>query len=577
MFPTWSTLQSLAPEIVLVLTACLLLVGSAFRPSRKLWGTLAIVACLVAAYVLILVSPLHEGPDAPGQVPPGGLLLFDPLSAVLRWAGLALAALFVLIAWRYAEPSSAGETFGCVLLVASGILLAAGANELVLLFVSLELVSIPTYVLLLLGRRDRAAGEAAMKYFFLSIVASVLLLYGLTLLYGLAGTTRLAGTPQTPGLRELLRGDLKPVAGPLAPLAPLAVVLLAAGLGFRLTIAPWQFYAPDVYQGTTNVNAGLLAVAPKLVGVLGLIRLLLVAMPSAAGLVWQLALVLALVTMTLGNVAALWQRHLRRLMAYSSIAHGGYLLIGLAAAAAALGPGAWPGPPEAPGQAAAGVPAPFGGVAAMVLYLLVYGLATAGLFAALVSLGSVRRELEHLEELSGLARTDPLLAACMAVLLFSLAGLPPLAGFWGKLQLFLSAVGLATAEHADAPAISRWFAILAVAGVLNAAIAAAYYLRIIAVMYFQPSVVPPAAEGGRAARGCAVACAVLVVVLGAWPGGLVRLTARAEQGLHAVSAVPSANLPDQTAPHFATSARPADPRTRAPNAFRAASKVAQGL
>jgi NADH-quinone oxidoreductase subunit N len=525
VFVPLSTLQALAPEIVLIFAASLAMVGSALRPSRVLWGGLALLACALAAGLLASV-------DAPSfPLDPLSPLVFDPLHTLFRWSGLVLAALVVLVAWRWAEPSCAGEMFGSALVMAAGIMLVAGANELVLLFVALELVSIPTYVLLLLGRRDRAAGEASLKYFFLSLLSSVLLLYGLTLLYGLGGTTRLAGTDQVPGLRELLGQDLSSVAGPLKPLVPLAVVLLVAGLGFRLTVAPWQFYAPDVYQGTTSVNALLLAVAPKLVGVTALIRLLLVALPAGTGLVWQLALVLALVTMTLGNVAALWQRHLRRLMAYSAIAHGGYLLIGLAAAAAAASLQR----PGMSGQAGemsqAGVFAATGGAAAMVLYVLVYGLATAGFFAALVHLGSLRREVQHVEELAGLARTDPLLAAAVAVLLLSLAGLPPLAGFWGKLQLFLSAVGQASADHTATPAIGRWFALLAMVGVLNAAIAAAYYLRVVAVMYFQPPVAAPAAEGGRLARLGTLGCALLVLVLGAWPGGLMQLAMQAEQGL----------------------------------------------
>lgn len=525
MFVPLSTLQALLPEIVLVLGASLAMVGSALRPSRTLWGSLALLACALAG--LLLASS-----DPPAPLDPAGLLAFDPLHTVFRWAGLLLAGLAVLVAWGWAEPSRAGEMFGCVLLIASGVMLVGGANELVLLFVALELVSIPTYVLLLLGRPDRAAGEASLKYFFLSILASVLLLYGLTLLYGLGGTTRLAGTAQVPGLRELLGGDLPSVAGPLQPLVPLAAILLVAGLGFRLTVAPWQFYAPDVYQGTTSVNALLLAVAPKLVGVAGLTRLALVAFPAGTALVWQLALVLALATMTLGNVAALWQRHVRRLMAYSAIAHGGYLLIGLAVAAASQAQLGTHRTLDA--DVRFGAFAATGGVAAMVLYALVYALATAGFFAALAHLGSLRREVQHVDELAGLARTDPLLAASMAVLLLSLAGLPPLAGFWGKLQLVLSAAGLASVENSAIPAVGRWFALLATVGVLNAAIAAAYYLRVVAVMYFQPLVQPPAAEGGRSARLGAVGCAALVLVLGAWPGGLVHLALQAERGLEVV-------------------------------------------
>jgi NADH-quinone oxidoreductase subunit N len=292
-------------------------------------------------------------------------------------------------------------------------------------------------------------------------------------------------------------------------LAPLALVLVVAGLGFKLAIAPLQFYAPDVYQGTTNLNAGLLAVAPKLAGVAGLVRLALVAMPAAADFGWQLALVLAVLTMTIGNVCALWQRNIRRLMAYSSIAHGGYLLIGLAAAAVG-------GPLE-------------GGIAAMLVYVAVYAVATMGTFTGLAYLGSIRREVNSVEELAGLARSQPAVAAAIALFMFSLAGIPPLAGFWGKLTLFGSAI-----EVAAAPAdgnLPLWFAGLAVIGVLNAAVAAAYYLRIVAVMYFQPAAAPAPNSGGYGSLAATMLCAALVVLLGALPGPVIDSASEAESSL----------------------------------------------
>src|SRR5262245_11455900 len=290
---------------------------------------MAIVAYLAAAGALAVQGPPWDAAKAVFTGP----VTMDPMSLGLRWLALVMGLMFTLIAARLAEPELASEFFGCVMLVAVGVMLAASANELVLLFLGLELISIPTYVLLFLGRRDRASGEATMKYFYLSILSSALLLYGFSLLYGLGKTTLIAGTSAIPGIREAITA-LSPTA-PLAPLASLALVLVTAGLGFKLTIAPLQFYAPDVYQGTTSANAGLLAVAPKIAAVVGLVRLAIVAMPSVADFAWQLSLILAILTMTIGNVCALWQRNVRRLLAYSSIAHGGYLLIGLAAAAAA--------------------------------------------------------------------------------------------------------------------------------------------------------------------------------------------------------------------------------------------------
>jgi NADH-quinone oxidoreductase subunit N len=389
------------------------------------------------------------------------------------------------------------------------------ANDLILMFLALELISVPTYVLLYLGRKEYISQEAAMKYFLLSILSAAILLYGFAFLYGLTGTTRLEGIHQV--LAETYRAaeDGVPNRGGSA-LGIVALVLITAGLGFKLAAVPFHFYAPDVYQGTTSANAGLLAVAPKIAGIAGLIRLVIaaiVAMPDTAKFTWQLALILAILTMTIGNVCALWQRNVRRLMAYSSIAHGGYLLIGLAAAAAA---------------SAAPHGAFRGGVTAMLFYVLVYALATTGTFAALAYLGSARRDLNDVDELAGLARSQPLVAAALAVFMFSLAGLPPLAGFWGKLTLFSSAIELATSAPSG---LAMWFTILAVAGAVNAAIAAAYYLRIVAVMFFQEPNQPVAASGGRTARFATVLCAGLVVAMGAWPASLFDVAVQSEASL----------------------------------------------
>jgi NADH-quinone oxidoreductase subunit N len=227
-----------------------------------------------------------------------------------------------------------------------------------------------------------------------------------------------------------------------------------------------------------------------------------------------LALVLAILTMTIGNVCALWQKNIRRLMAYSSIAHGGYLLIGLAAASAA---------------SAAGDESLRGGITAMLFYVLVYALATMGTFAALAYLGSSRREIDGVDDLAGLGRSQPVIAGAIAIFMFSLAGIPPLAGFWGKLTLFGSAVQLATTSSTGG--ISLWFTVLAIVGALNAAIAAAYYLRIVAVMYFQPTTRSVPAAGGTSAFAATALCALLVVAIGILPGRLIDASSQSEQFL----------------------------------------------
>jgi NADH-quinone oxidoreductase subunit N len=499
MPPTWNTIALLTPEVLLILAATAIFVAGPFTRSRRWWAVAAMVAYIGAA-VLLAGKDYALGLSGP--------LVIDPLGLSLRGLAIFVGLVFTGMLARLADDDLASEQLGSIMIIATGLMFVAAANDLVLLFVGFELISIPTYVLLFLGRRTRASGEATMKYFFLSILTSALLLYGFAFLYGLGKTTLIAGTPELPGIREALSNQA--AANPLAPLTPLALLLIFAGLGFKLTIAPLQFYAPDVYQGTTSVNAGILAVAPKIAGVAGFIRLVVVAMPSAAEFAWQLALILAVLTMTIGNVCALWQRNIRRLMAYSSIAHGGYLLIGLAAAAAAVAS------PEAAYR---------GGVMAMVFYLIVYILATMGTFAALAFLSSAEHEVNDVDELAGLGKSRPVTAGAVAIFMFSLAGLPPLAGFWGKLTLFGSAIELATSAPAG---LASWFTALAIAGALNAAVAAAYYLRIIAVMYFQPSARPVAAAGGASAWLAAIACAALVIGMGALPGRILEMAAQSE-------------------------------------------------
>jgi NADH-quinone oxidoreductase subunit N len=381
---------------------------------------------------------------------------------------------------------------GSLLVAMAGLMLAAAARELVLLFVGLELVSIPTYVLLYLGRRDQAAHEAAAKYFYLSLLASALTLYGLSFLYGVAGTTNLAG------LYARLQPHLGQADGAWL-LARLGFGLVVGGLGFRLAAVPFHFYAPDVYQGTSSSNAGVLAVLPKAAGLVALVRVVGLAMPGIEDFAWRVMLPVAALTMTVGNLLALRQDHVRRMLAYSSIAHAGYMLVGVSAALATL-----------PTSSVA-----IDGLAAAVVYLVVYAVAAAGLFATLSWLGGEGHEIEGVDELAGLARTHPTAAAALAVFLFSLAGLPPLAGFWGKFSVF----GSALAAVADVWP-RRWLVALAVLGVINAAVAAAYYLRLVGIMYFRLPLAAPAARGGRGARWAMTLAAVMVIALGAFPGWL---------------------------------------------------------
>jgi len=476
---TIQTLYLLSPEILLVIAALAIYLGGAFLPEGRKPVRLAMAAILAAALVLGLTryEGIHFGP-----------LMLDQLATATRWLALVFGALLLPMAVRGIREPHGSEYVGTFLLALVGLMLAGSADELVLLFLGLELISIPTYILLYLGRGDAAAREATAKYFFLSLLASALLLYGFSFLYGATGTTELAG----------IRDHLSAVGaknGAAGRLATIAIVLIVAGLGFRITAVPFHFYAPDVYQGTSHANAALLAILPKVAGMVVLLRIVAGAMPNLVGEACRLLLILALASMTFGNVVALWQNHLRRLMAYSSIAHTGYLLLGLAAGLAAVpGGNGWDG------------------LTAVLFYLAVYAAATLGTFAAFAYLGRDERPLEAVEELTGLGRTRPLAALALGGFMFSLTGIPPLAGFWGKLAVFGSALGVG-AGNAVSP-MGLWLTVITVAAVVNSAISAAYYLRIVSTMYFRAPLGTPRAEGGPAAAWTAGICAVLVLLLG---------------------------------------------------------------
>jgi NADH-quinone oxidoreductase subunit N len=528
------TILLLIPEIVLIAAATWIFIAGAFPATQRGTSWFAIGALLIAGVCLARQDAAWEIFSTTFVARSVGPLSVDHFGHLVRWIVLALGLLLLLLSWRHREQESTEYT-GALLCALAGLMIVAAANELVLLFLGLELLSIPTYVLLFLARRDGSAQEAGAKYFFLSILASAVLLYGFSFLYGAAGSTRLSD------LRDAIWSD------PVAPAVQMAVrigaLLTFLGLAFRLTVVPFHFYAPDVYQGTSHPLAGFLATLPKVAGVAAIVRIFVILLPNQElqTLTWQICLGLALVTMTLGNVLALWQDNLRRLMAYSSIAHGGYLLVGLAVGFAAR--------TEAisgfePGHQL------MDGFSATLLYLVVYAIATLGIFSAAAYLGRRKHEVQRVEELSGLYRAHPAMAAALAICLFSLTGLPPLAGFWGKFAIFGGAISIdlpSRLEPQAAATIHYWFVAAAIVGMLNAAISAAYYLRIIAIMYFRPQLKKLAGQGTVGAYTCAACCAALVVGIGLLPGRLfdtvrpigpsVRQAARSENAGPDVKAV----------------------------------------
>ncbi len=466
------TIQLLLPELILVLAGTLIYLSGAFFPKQT---QPTLLALLSLGLVFITLSTqdgqlMRDGAFIDGTY--SGPLAIDLFGHTARWFILLAGLLLVMLTRRAGDDPHRSEYTGSLLMLLAGLMICARANDLVLLFAGLELVSIPTYVLLYIGRRGAQAQEATTKYFYLSILSSGLLLYGFSFIYGATGSTSLTLIGS-----KMLASTKPDSATNLTSLAGLGMLLVVAGLGFRLAAVPFHFYAPDVYQGTSQANAGLLSTMPKVAGLLVLIRIVAVNLPGIEDLSWKVLLAISLVTMTLGNILALWQNNVRRLFAYSSIAHGGYLLIGVAVGVyqQQLDHG--------PNMALAGGEPGVSGLGSALFYVAVYTFATIGVFGILAGLGTEDRPLERVDELNGLSRKHLLPALAMAVFLFSLAGIPPLAGFWGKFNLLLGAVQASGVMNAGTT--NGWFLALAIVTVLNAAIAAAYYLRIIAAMFFR--------------------------------------------------------------------------------------------
>jgi NADH-quinone oxidoreductase subunit N len=488
------TLLYLAPEVLILVSATVMMTLGAFvRWPRAAWSGASAVVLVAALAILLVQKP--GGPEAYAAI-----VSPDALAAYAR-LGLILTGLILLaLAHDQVGEDRAAEFFGSLLMIHAGAMLVASANELVFLFVGLELVSIPTYLILYLPRRNAVTQEAATKYFYLSIFSSGLLLFGLAYLYGLTGLSNLKG------LAYLTHWSNAALNLPHPGFAVVALVFVMAGLGFRVAAVPFHFYAPDVYQGSPTVLAAMLSWVPKAVGFLAIVRTLtaVFGIEAAAGgtnlatvsdRAVVLAWLVAVATMTLGNTVALAQRDLKRLLAYSSIAHAGYLMIGVAAAFR---------------NSAAGSEAVLG-ADGIVFYLATYALMTLGAFGVILALSTPERPVETIDDLAGLMRTRPWAALAMTLCLFSLAGVPPLAGFWGKFRIFQAA--LEAAQGPDAGA----FQLLTVLGVLNAAVGAYYYLRIVVEMTLKDPkerLEPRAPWATQLAVG---ACATLSLFLGLFP------------------------------------------------------------
>lgn len=479
----------LAPELTL-LTGAIVVLLSGLAPSPRLRGAagwLAVLTVLAALLIAWNMGPPHSARLG---------MRFDDLSWYVRLIALSIGLLVLLIHLHLPAPDERGDMFAMILFSLLGILLTGLADDLVLLFLAMELVSVPTYVLVAASRGDIRAQEAGVKYFFLGALSSALMVYGFSFIYGASGTTALSDV--------YLHGW----SGYLA----LGLVLAFAGMAFKIVAVPFHVYAADVYQGAASPVTGLLGFFPKVAGFVALVKLLwLIQPPEAVAAGWEMPnaafvflWVAAAATMTLGNVLGLMQTNVKRMLAYSSVAHSGYMLL-----AVLVGP-------------VTGGAALRDGVSAMLFYIVVYGAMNLGVFAVLAMLRSGGRAAEALDDLAGLARQQPMAALGLTICVFSLLGMPPTAGFTGKVYIFTGALA-ADATHGHRGALMA----LAIIGLLNSAVAAAYYLRIVAACYLRepqrPVTIVTRHKGLQAGL---VACCMAVLVLGLWPQGLISMARR---------------------------------------------------
>ncbi len=462
------SLQVWAPEAIVSLGALLAILAAAWRQAPRTAWAIAWLSLAAAAGALATI------PTPPPTATFFGLILCDLFSLTFRWFALGAVALTLLLAAgaRDFDLSGRGEGLGLLLLAGVGLMLMAEAGHLLMAAVAMELVSLASYVLVGFGDGRRGA-EASLKYLLFGAVASGIMLFGMSLLIGLTGQLSFSAIAQaTAGL-----------AGPARQAAALAGLLLLAGLAFKISLVPFHLWTPDAYEGAPIAVTAFLSVGPKAAGLALLLRIVECLQP-----VWPLLapilLALTVATMTLGNLVALVQTNVKRLLAYSTIGQVGYLLIGLVV----------------------GTP---GGRAALLVYLIAYLFMNVGVFAVAAAVVNATGR-ESLEAFRGLSRRAPALALFGTIFLLSLAGIPPLLGFFGKFLL----VGAALEVQSIG---------LALVAVANSAVALYYYVNLIRWMYVAVPVETTPLQAARSLRWAVAVCAVATVGLGLFPAYLLEL------------------------------------------------------
>ena len=427
----------------------------------------------VISLALVLVAVLAGDPSGAAFE---GLFIDDGFGDFMKALLLIGALLVLILSHRYLELEQAHRFEYTVLLLfaALGMMIMVSANDLLSLYIGLELQSLSLYVVAAIRRDNARSSEAGLKYFVLGALSSGLLLYGVSLVYGFAGTTSFEG------LGTLLAGtDAAPSTGLIV-----GIVFVCAGLAFKVSAVPFHMWTPDVYEGAPTSVTAFFAVAPKIAAIALFVRVLMGPFHELMDAWQQIIVFIAIASMVLGAFAAIVQENIKRLMAYSSIGHIGYALVGLAA-----------GTPE--------------GVSGVAAYMAIYLVMNVGTFACILSMRQNGRMVESIGDLRGISRTNPLMALALLIFMFSLAGIPPMAGFWAKFWVFKAAIG---AELYG----------LAVIGVLASVVSAFYYLRIVKLMYFDEATEGLDRSVGRETGVIMLATAVATILLFIMPGVILE-------------------------------------------------------
>jgi NADH-quinone oxidoreductase subunit N len=483
---SWMTIY---PEVALLVMACAIALLDLSTTSPRRTATYVLTLLTLAAIAVLTGFKAAEGKTLYGF---GGMVVSDPMGNWLK----CFATLALMVTLVYGRPYAGdrgmlqgGEMFTMSLLALLGMFVMMSGSNFLLIYLGLELLTLSSYALVALRRDNAVASEAAMKYFVLGAMASGFLLYGLSMMYGATGSLDIGEVFKAIGTGQINKAVLS-----------LGSVFVVAGLGFKLGAVPFHMWVPDVYQGSPSAVTLLLGAAPKLAAFAITIRLLVEGMMGLAVDWQQMLVLLSVASMLLGNLAAIAQTNIKRMLAYSTIAQIGFMLLGLC-----------------PSVVNDNTLSAGNGYSSSMFYVITDVLTTLGTFGTIMLLSRLGHEAELIDDFKGLARRSPWFAGVMAIFMFSLAGIPPTVGFYAKLAVLQALVSTNVGG----------FIWLAVVAVVLSLLGAYYYLRVVKVMYFDEPVDTQPIEAGFDVRAVLSANGVAVLLLGILPGGLMALCVRA--------------------------------------------------